>query len=282
MTKDANKFTVEIDGNRVKIFYNDPVGKEFPSEIKYDVIGETGTQSQTLHTSCSKSLNVGDQFGALILTEFFPKGVVLPSANVKYTYRITNSGAFSRTVEVKDDKLGLLADNLEVPAGETKELMESALLSEPGTVTNVVKVTDIDDQECFATDSVTVNVVEPPASCEDGKPTALVFEYTGDACSATTNLQEGKFKCEETGALGALENVVMTKDANKFMVEIDGNRVKIFYSDPVGKKFPSEIKYNVIGETGIQSQTLHTSCSKPLNVGDQFGALVLLEFIPKD
>jgi hypothetical protein len=281
MTKDAGKFTVEIDGNRVKISYSDPVGKEFPSEIKYDVIGETGTQSQTLHTSCSKPLNVGDQFGALILTEFFPKGVVLPSANVIYTYRITNSGTFARTVDVVDDQLGPLAKDLVVPEGETVELTESVLLSEPGTVTNVVTVTDTVDAECVATDAVTVNVVEPPASCEDGKPTALVFEYTGDDCSATTNLQEGKFTCAETGALGDLVNVVMTKDAGKFAVEIDGNRVKISYSDPVGKEFPSEIKYDVIGETGTQSQTLHTSCSKPLNVGDQFGALVLQKFIPK-
>ena len=284
MTKDAGKFMVEIDGNRVKISYNDPVGKEFPSEIKYKITGSTGnTQSQALHTSCSKPLNVGDQFGALILTEFFPKGVVLPSANVIYTYRITNSGTFARTVDVVDDQLGPLADDLVVPEGETVELTESVLLSEPGTVTNVVTVTDIVDEECVATDAVTVNVVEPPASCEDGKPTALVFAYTGENCSATTNFQEDKFKCEETGALGNLVNVVMTKDANKFMVEIDGNSVKISYNDPVGKEFPSEIKYKITGSTGnTQSQTLHTSCSKPLNVGDQFGALILKTFIPKN
>jgi hypothetical protein len=141
---------------------------------------------------------------------------------------------------------------------------------------------DLDDLTCSAEDSVTVEVVEPPATCDDGKPTALVFEYTGDDCSATTNLQNGKFSCSQTGdVLGALANVLMTKDADKISVEIIGNMVKIFYSDPVGKEFPSEIKYDVIGESGTQSQTLHTSCSQPLNVGDQFGALILRTFIPK-
>ena len=120
-----------------------------------------------------------------------------------------------------------------------------------------------------------------PGSCEDGKPTALVFEYTGENCSVTTNDQEGKFKCAETGPLGDLVNVVMTKDAGKISVSINGNRVTIFYSDPMGKKLPSEIQYKIIGTTGEQSQALHTSCSKPLNVGDRFGGLILREFIPR-
>ena len=118
--------------------------------------------------------------------------------------------------------------------------------------------------------------------CALGKPTALVFEYTGDACSATTNFQEDKFKCEETGALGDLVTIEMTKDADKISVNITGNEVTIFYDDPEGKNFPSEIKYKMTGSTGkTHSQSLHTSCSKPLNVGDKFGALSLEEFIPE-
>jgi hypothetical protein len=120
--------------------------------------------------------------------------------------------------------------------------------------------------------------------CALGNPTALVFEYTGAACDATTNDQEGKFKCEETGSsLGDLESVEMTKDANKISVAISGNKVTIFYDDPVGEKFPSEIKYKITDVDGnTQSQTLQTWCSKALNVGDQFGALTLGEFIPED
>ena len=60
--------------------------------------------------------------------------------------------------------------------------------------------------------------------CALGKPTALVFEYTGAACSATTNFQEGNFKCEETGTLGTLVKVEMTKDADKILVQQSGTR----------------------------------------------------------
>ncbi len=121
-----------------------------------------------------------------------------------------------------------------------------------------------------------------PSGCEIGKPTALVFQYTGEDCTATTNLQDGKFKCEQTGALGALAGVVMTKDSDKITAEISGDLVTIFYSDPVGKEFPSEIKYEITGTSGDkQSQTLHTSCSQPLSLGDQFGSLILRQFYPK-
>ena len=58
---------------RVRIHCSDDPGKEFPSQIKYHVSGDQCTQSQVLHTSCSKPLNLDDQFGALILREFYPK-----------------------------------------------------------------------------------------------------------------------------------------------------------------------------------------------------------------
>ena len=286
MTKDASKFTVTPSNQTIGVGTTFEIrkidGGDFPSEIKFD-IRQDGQKLQSLkiHTSCSQHLNVGDQFGSVILEQFFPKGSTASSENVIYTYKVTNSGPADATVDVVDDKLGQIADDLLVPAGETVELTQGALLADPGTVTNVVTVTDIDDPDCSATDQVTVNVVEPPASCEDGKPTALVFEYTGDDCNATTNLQNDKFSCSETGALGGLVDVVMTKDADKISVEVTGNTVKVYRSDTLGKEFPSEIKYKVIGDSGTQSQTLHTSCSQPLNVGNQFGALTLKTFIPK-
>jgi hypothetical protein len=36
-----------------------------------------------------------------------------------------------------------------------------------------------------------------PKSCDDGKPTALVFEYTGEGCDATTHPQGGELKCTD-------------------------------------------------------------------------------------
>ena len=31
-----------------------------------------------------------------------------------------------------------------------------------------------------------------------------------------------------------------------------------------------------------QKLSIHTSCSKPLEIGDQFGSLILRDFIPED
>ncbi len=36
------------------------------------------------------------------------------------------------------------------------------------------------------------------------------------------------------------------------------------------------------GDGDKQTQEIHTSCAVPLNVGDQFGSLILTEFIPRD
>jgi hypothetical protein len=48
-------------------------GKEFPSEIEFDIRqGGVTLQSLRFHTSCSQPLLVGDQFGSVIVTGFFP------------------------------------------------------------------------------------------------------------------------------------------------------------------------------------------------------------------
>lgn len=122
-----------------------------------------------------------------------------------------------------------------------------------------------------------------PNACDIDRPTELVFEYTANACSSTTNYQEGKFECESgtEGSIGSLAEVTMTKDEDKFAVQQSGSEVRIFRSDEIGKEFPSEIKYNIIGSEGSQAHVLHSSCSKPLNLGDQFGALTLKEFKPR-
>ena len=58
----------------------------------------------------------------------------------------------------------------------------------------------------------------PPATCADGKPNRLVFEYTGDDCSATTNQQEGKLECDGDPNGAAPISIVMTRDADEIDV----------------------------------------------------------------
>ena len=47
-------------------------------------------------------------------------------------------------------------------------------------------------------------------------------------------------------------------------------------------KFEANTKLEVQqGGTALQELEIHTSCSQPLVVGDQFGSLILEEFVPK-
>jgi hypothetical protein len=123
-----------------------------------------------------------------------------------------------------------------------------------------------------------------PNACEIDKPTELVFEYTGDACSATTNFQGGKFICypADGGPIGSLVGVKMRKDAEDYTVSYTADGFSIRRTDDPGKEFPSEIRYSIVGTMGTQFHVLHTSCSQTLNIGDQFGAAILRQFIPRD
>jgi hypothetical protein len=49
-----------------------PLGDKFDSNTELQVIGANGTQTLSIHTSCSQPLNVGDRFGSLILKVFVP------------------------------------------------------------------------------------------------------------------------------------------------------------------------------------------------------------------
>ncbi len=182
--KKAGKFTISPPGEVINV--GDEVtittSDKFESNTKLEIRqGGSDIQKLEIHTSCSQPLAVGDQFGSLKLVQFIPKDGVQVTENVIYTYKVTNNGASDVTVDVYDDQLGDIASGLGVPAGETVTLTAGALLSDPGTVTNTVTVTDTTDPDCQASDSAVVEVVPPPvppATCDELKPIdALILEY---------------------------------------------------------------------------------------------------------
>ena len=123
--------------------------------------------------------------------------------------------------------------------------------------------------------------VEEPVggtSCEDGKPQELVFEYTGESCSASNNDQEEKFDCSGTPASGTI-NIRVLEDEDEFIVTPStvsvGDRISVTSTED---KFKSSFEIDV----GGQVMDIHTSCSAPLAVGDQFGSLKLVRFVPQD
>ena len=104
----------------------------------------------------------------------------------------------------------------------------------------------------------------------------ITFVYLGGDCDETTNDQEGKAECDGDEMTEAA-SLVITKDANKFVVEPSGviqigDVVSIIkFENGQIKDFPSEIEFELQGENGqLQEHVLHTSCSKPLNLGDRF------------
>ena len=124
-----------------------------------------------------------------------------------------------------------------------------------------------------------------PSGCEIGKPTALVFQYTGEGCVDGNDQASDKWSCSGDPQFASPVQVVMTKDADKFDVTpssdigIGGNFEIRMKED--GKEFPSEIEFDIRNGQTLQSLKIHTSCSQPLSVSDQFGSVILVVFEPK-
>ena len=258
-------------------------------------------QEIEFHTSCSKELNLGDRFGGLEVFGIDRQegGPISLGAMIEYEINITNPTASEVTgVIVTDDQLGVLASGETIAAGETLTLFERVLVTE--TTTNIVTVTADQFGQTACTADATVEVEDPPVeppsadACAAGKPFELVFEYLGQSCDFSTTDQDGKFECVgfQSFNLPFPVQVVVTKNPED--VEILTTAYPT--AEVVGFNFPdnlitftatedrlrSSLRLNIV-KTGnvLQSLNIHTSCSAPLAVGDQFGALKLIEFTPQ-
>ena len=139
------------------------------------------------------------------------------------------------------------------------------------------------------TDPSTIKVVVEctlPATsgcdCSDGKPSELHFRYTGESCDFSTNSQNA-FLCDGDPAFGtpvSLEFPGGEVIAEPLFVEL-GEMVMV-KALPLGFKFPSSnTEINVVGGAEIQYMNIHTSCSQDLDIGDIFGSLELIGFVPE-
>ena len=207
---------------------------------------------------------------------------------VTYRYDVINNGDAVTNVTVLDDQLGTIASGFDLASLAEQTLEQSAQIFD--TVTNIATVsgTLADGAVCEAVDTATVTVPPvPPASCADGKPTSLVFEYTGDDCTASNNPQEGKAKCSDLAPLGEPVKLLITgKGADKIEVTPVTESINVGDLVTIAKKDGNRLSANTKieirqGSTVLQKLEVHTSCSKELNIGDQFGSLLLEEFIPE-
>jgi len=157
-------------------------------------------------------------------------------------------------------------------------LITSVTSTGGGTVT----LTDPEEQEC----ATSIDVVPPP-HCQ-GKIEALQLRYTGGDCSQTMHSQyAGKAGCTDIAAASAnpvrliISNGQSPPPYSTLLLDespIEGGDIVTVTptagcpNSHLGSVLGYWIKDAVTGDL-IQDGYFHTSCSQPLNLGDQFGAL---------
>ncbi len=124
------------------------------------------------------------------------------------------------------------------------------------------------DKKCLVTQVPTGD------DCQ-GKVQEAIFEYTGGDCTIT-NTQGGKATCD--GAIpGEFVDVSSLSDGLERVISVDSEgTVTVAFTHSSGQ-FSSTTGFTVQGTDGNQVLEIHTSCSKPLAVGDQFGSMRLVE-----
>ena len=132
----------------------------------------------------------------------------------------------------------------------------------------------------------------PPGWC-DGKVKALLVEYTGEDCSATNHNQDpSKVECDGDPAFTTPVRILAQDKANP-----NDNRAKVWFDGQVNLNSTFWIDATNAGENKLKAEThvfiydlndnllqtieFHTSCSQPLDAGDQFGSILMVDFIPE-
>lgn len=162
-------------------------------------------------------------------------------------------------------------------------LIVDSLISPPDTILIIDSI--------YVTDTIFVEVPQPEGDgCSAGKPRILTMRYTGEGCDASQHNQgSDKVQCSGTPGPGSVMIKVTDKtdpDDSRAMVFFDGGPIAVGDTFDIDASFAGadKLKSNTvvhIYQNGAVVQTVrfHTSCSRPLSVGDQFGSLVLEVFV---
>ncbi len=128
--------------------------------------------------------------------------------------------------------------------------------------------------------------------CETGRPQVLTAAYTGQGCEYSNHSQNPrKVRCEGDPEYASLVRIVACDKSDPFH-----RRANIWFDGMVGlddsfdinsaNQGRNRLKRNTwihvldLDNNILQSLKIHTSCSQPLNEGDQFGSIVLEDFTP--
>jgi hypothetical protein len=130
--------------------------------------------------------------------------------------------------------------------------------------------------------------------CDAGKPKALTLRYTGEGCSFSNHSQSNdKVRCQGDPEYAQRVKILVTNRANPCdrqariwyygEVDLDGTFV-IDAANGCRSRLSANTYVFIYGMDNrmLQSVKFHTSCSEPLEMGDQFGSLKLEGFTPRD
>jgi hypothetical protein len=107
---------------------------------------------------------------------------------------------------------------------------------------------------------------------------AYIADTLGEGCTVS-NPQGEQASCTGVDDPGQPVSITITSDP--VTVEADPNS-GIDVTDPVTfasilGELPASLEFDVTGFGGTQSLAIHTSCSQPLQIGDRFGSMQLVE-----
>ena len=209
----------------------------------------SGAITVQLHTSCSEPLIVGQQVGsALTITGF-----------------TTN---FADETHASCAVAPAPACNL-CPQCEMPTVCGVQMPTRPPTIAPTPP-----PSAAAPTNPPTIPACQTVNVCAEygARPNALTFRYTPSVTIITPNNQEGKARVE--GSVSGPISIVCNKAIASPSQVQEG---QAFTITPSGSRFGAETRCILTG-FGSQMVTLHTSCSKALNTGDNFGSLNVIGF----
>ena len=120
-----------------------------------------------------------------------------------------------------------------------------------------------------------------PATCDTNVAIAAVtFRYTGQGCLCSTNDQGGRSYCEGNAAYQQPIRIRVENDnGTGVYADVDGvlleETVRAAASNAGQQTLRAQIRALLYNDGGslLEELSIHTSCSEPLNIGDQFGSL---------
>mmetsp|Transcript_394 Transcript_394/g.611 ORF Transcript_394/g.611 Transcript_394/m.611 type:complete len:286 (+) Transcript_394:496-1353(+) len=265
----------------------------------YDGINGNLVQKFKFDATCAKPLRTEDVFGAFTVTGLGDKknsitasssslsGVVAES-EFEFTFSILNNGetdAFLKDITISSGNTELASIDLSgntVEIGRTysnSETIDLSFITESSEISITASADSPFDFECRASDTVTVGyesrgVENPPQEVQCLYcPKSFLFKLIGSTCEESNNSQD--IYCSDKAPILDPVHVVIT----------DGHFKHVFFEGEVKKgsifeviaghsSFKTDLVVKIIhGGNIAQIIKFHTSCNKPIFLGDIFGSI---------